>query len=102
MILASGQNSGLDRMRMLLHLRTDLAHTTSQFRSFPAKSVQPARSRGEERKEPMRDVERRFAFQPSIYSLDRVASSRYQVDSREMHAQSGIFPFWNSRHGSCR
>jgi hypothetical protein len=31
----------------------------------------------------MRDVERRFAFQPSIYSLDRVASSRYQVDSRE-------------------
>ena len=48
----------------------------------------------------MRAVERRFAFQPSIYSLDTVASSKYQVDRRENACAEWNFPIlelaaWN-------
>src|SRR6266576_3983213 len=61
-----------------LRFGADPAHTTSQFRALTAKSVQPARrSRG-----PMRDVERRFALPWSIYSLNSMASSRYQIRQR--------------------
>jgi len=40
----------------------------------------------------MRDVERRFAFPWSIYSLNSVASSRYQIRGRKFaDAVDGIF-----------
>ncbi len=77
---------------MPLGFRNNPAHTTSQFRAFTAKSVQPARRSGEVGRGPMRDVERRFAFPWSIYSLNSVASSRYQIRGRKFaDAVDGIF-----------
>src|SRR5258708_15329570 len=77
---------------MPLGLRNNPAHTTSQFRAFTAKSLQPARRSGEVGRGPMRDVERRFALPWFIYSLNDVTSSRYQIRGRKFaDAADGIF-----------
>src|SRR2546421_10072482 len=86
-------------MHTPLRFTSHPAHTASQFGSFTAKSLQPARRSGEVGRGPMRDVQRFFRA-AEVYILSQYCGVK-QVSTR--HSRFSVKPVGHSHYGKrCR